>query len=75
MDYMKNAARKTIGSSELVFVRCDKNGNEISDEILRQLNFSNSTIDHLVTQTAERITMDSQEDDGSFAEGLSTYFA
>ncbi|MEG1108553.1 MAG: hypothetical protein RSD32_05615 [Oscillospiraceae bacterium] len=55
MDYMKNAKRKTIDGAELCFIRCDKNGNEIPEAALRGMNFTNATVERIVSEVASRV--------------------
>lgn len=69
MDYLKHAKRKTLGSEELIFIRCDKYGNLIPEEKLNELNITNSTIERIVTDVAGRISSD---DEGYFSEGIIT---
>lgn len=69
MDYLKHGKRKTIGGGELTFIRCDKNGNVIPEEALRNLSITNSTIERIVSDVAVRISADG---DGVFSEGIIT---
>lgn len=68
MDYMKHAKRETIGGEELIFVRCDKEGNVIPEERIRELNYTNSTIEKIVTEVAGRIN-----GGPDFSEGITTF--
>ena len=70
MDYMKNVSRRTIGTQELLFIRCDKEGNELSERELASLNFSNSTIDRVVGAAAERISLVSEPSDDIYSDGI-----
>lgn len=72
MDYMKHAVRRTIGTQELSFIRCDKNGNVIPEEKLSELNFSNSTIERIVGAAAGRISGLGEAADGVYSDGLVT---
>jgi hypothetical protein len=72
MDYMKNAVRRTIGSGELLFIRCDKDGNELSETELSRLNFSNSTIERVVGAAAERISPVFEPSEGIYSDGIVT---
>lgn len=67
MDYLKNADRRIIDGHEISFVRCDRFGNEIPADKLREMSFSNSTIDRIVSDVAERVA-----NDGSFTQNIST---
>lgn len=58
MDYMKNAERRVIDGRVISFVRCDRFGNEIPAEKLREMSFSNSTIDRIVSDVSERVAND-----------------
>ena len=70
MDYLKHAKRRTVGSEELVFIRCDKDGNVIPAEMLSNLNITNSTIERIVTDVAGRISAGSAEGEPYFSEGI-----
>ena len=72
MDYLKNAERHIIDGREICFVRCDRLGNEIPAEKLREMNFSNSTIDRIVTDVAERISSETPAADGVYTGGFLT---
>lgn len=72
MDYMKHAKRKTIGRDELVFIRCDKDGNIIPEDTLRNLGITNSTIERIVSDVAGRISPSSANGDLMFSEGIIT---
>lgn len=72
MDYTKNALRRTIGTQELLFIRCDKEGNELSERELSALNFSNSTIERVVGAAAERISFVSEPSDSIYSDGIIT---
>lgn len=69
MDYLKNGKRKTIGGQELTFIRCDKDGNIIPEDALRNLSITNSTIERIVSDVAVRISADG---DSVFSEGIIT---
>lgn len=71
MDYMRNAEKRYVDGRELCFIRCDKDGNEISPERLSELNFTNTTIQKLVTETAGRLKGDSEEN-GGFTVGFTS---
>lgn len=72
MDYLKHAKRKTIGREELIFIRCDKDGNIIPEENLRNLGITNSTIERIVSDVAGRITSGPINGDGVYSEGIIT---
>jgi len=72
MDYLKHAKRKTIGGEELIFIRCDKDGNVIPEETLRNLSITNSTIERIVSEVAGRISGGTVSEDGVFSEGIIT---
>ena len=73
MDYLKNGKRKTIGGRELTFIRCDKDGNVISEDALRNLSITNSIIERIVSDVAGRISFDeSSSAEGVFSEGIIT---
>ena len=69
MDYLKHGKRKTIGGEELTFIRCDKDGNVIPDDALRNLGITNSTIERIVSEVSVRISSGSE---ASFSEGIIT---
>ena len=69
MDYLKNGRRKTIDGQELTFIRCDKDGNIIPEDALRNLSITNSTIERIVSDVAVRISADG---DSVFSEGIIT---
>lgn len=69
MDYLKNGKRKTIGGKELTFIRCDRDGNVIPEDALRNLSITNSTIERIVSDVAVRISADG---DSVFSEGIIT---
>lgn len=71
MDYMKNAEKQKVDGAQLSFIRCDKDGNVLSLEALAGMNFTNSTIDRIVTQTAGRLGS-FPEADGSFTDGFTS---
>ncbi len=71
MDYMKNAEIVNVDGGQLHFIRCDKDGRELSPEALAGMNFTNATIDRLVTETAGRLGADISFD-GSFTDGIVT---
>jgi len=70
MDYLKHGKRKTIGGEELTFIRCDKDGNVISEDALRNFGISNSTIERIVSDVAIRIAPVNA--DGYFESGIIT---
>jgi len=72
MDYMKHSQRRTFGSGELVFIRCDKNGNPIPEESLKSYGITNSTIERIVGGVAGRISAESTDGDGSFSGSIIT---
>lgn len=72
MGYMKHARRRTVGSDELVFIRCDKDGNIIPDEQLKSFGITNSTIEHIVSDVAGRISSSDESGDGSFSKEIIT---
>ena len=55
MDYLKHAKRATFGNEELVFIRCDKNGELIDPAALGGLGITNATISRIVGEAAMRI--------------------
>lgn len=69
MDYLKNAEKRIIDGRMLSFIRCDKDGNEIPADKLREINFTNPTIDKLVTETAVRMGVEVDEN-GIFGVGV-----
>lgn len=71
MDYLKNGKRKTIGGKELTFIRCDRDGNIIPEDSLRNLGITNPTIEHIVSGVAGRITL-SGDENGTFEDGIIT---
>ena len=71
MDYMKNAEKRYVDGRELSFIRCDKDGNEIPPEKLAEMNFTNTTIQKLVTETAGRLGIE-QDGAGGFEGGFTT---
>jgi len=72
MDYLKHAKRKTLGSGELTFIRCDKDGNVIPEEMLTGMSITNSTIERIVTDVAGRISADTSDGESYFSEGIIT---
>lgn len=72
MDYLKHAKRKTLGREELIFIRCDKNGNVIPEETLNSMSITNSTIERIVTDVAGRISADGTDGGNYFSEGIIT---
>lgn len=72
MDYPKNAERRIIDGREISFIRCDKFGNEIPAEILKKMNFSNTTIDRIVSDVAERMAGDGPVAENFFNDGITT---
>ena len=69
MDYLKHGKRRTIGGEELTFIRCDKDGNIIPEDALRNLSITNSTIERIVSEVAVRISSDGE---AAFSEGILT---
>ena len=69
MDYLKNGKRKTIGGEELTFIRCDKEGNIIPEDTLKNFSITNSTIERIVSEVAVRISSGSE---AAFSEGIIT---
>lgn len=69
MDYLKNAQSQMIDGRQLNFIRCDRDGNELSPEALAQMNFTNSTIDRIVTETAGKLGAPLGSD-GSYSDGF-----
>ena len=69
MDYLKHGKRRTIGGEELTFIRCDKDGNIIPEDALRNLSITNSTIERIVSEVAVRI---SSGGEAAFSEGIIT---
>lgn len=69
MDYLKHGKRKTIGGEELTFIRCDKDGNVIPEDALRNLGITNSTIERIVSEVSVRISSGSE---ALFSEGIIT---
>lgn len=45
-----------VDGQPLRFIRCDKDGNEIPPEKLSEMNFTNATIQKIVTETAGRLS-------------------
>lgn len=72
MDYMNNSERHIIDGHQISFIRCDRLGNEIPSEKLREMNFTNSTIDRIVTDVAERISAEAPTPEGAFTTGFMT---
>lgn len=72
MDYLKNAERHVVDGRQISFIRCDKFGNEIPTEKLKAMNFTNSTIDKIVTDVAERISAEAPTADGIYTAGFLT---
>lgn len=72
MDYLKNAERHIIDGREISFIRCDRFGNEIPAERLREMNFSNSTIDRIVTDVAQRISAETPVTEDVYTGGFMT---
>ena len=70
MDYLKHAKRKTLGREELIFIRCDKDGNVIPEETLNSMSITNSTIERIVTDVAGRISADGKDGGSYFSEGI-----
>lgn len=66
MDYLAHAESRSIDGRQLNFIRCDKNGTVLSDEELRGLNVTNSTIEALVGEVSARISLNA-ENDGAFS--------
>jgi len=61
MDYLKNGRRKTVDGRELTFIRCDRDGNEIPETVLRGLAITNPTIERIVSDVAGRLNMVSED--------------
>ena len=70
MDYLKRAKRRTVGSDELVFIRCDKGGNVIPEEMLSNFSITNSTIERIVTDVAGRISSGNADGEPYFSKGI-----
>lgn len=66
-----NDSGSPAAQTPLRFIRCDRDGNEIPPEALARMNFTNSTIERLVTEAAGRLGY-SEGGDGSFSEGIFT---
>lgn len=73
MDYRKSGNRRTISAVELTFVRCDKDGNVITEEALHSLGITNSTIERIVSGVAGRISPSADDAAyGTFSAGIIT---
>lgn len=72
MDYIKNADRRIIDGHEICFVRCDRFGNEISAEKLKEISFSNFTIDRIVSDVALRMSGDGAVAENIFNDGITS---
>ena len=70
MDYSQHGKRKTLGGRELTFIRCDRDGNIIEEDALRNLGITNATIEHIVSDVSARIAPFNA--DGSFEGGIIT---
>jgi len=70
MDYSQHGKRKTLGGRELTFIRCDRDGNIIEEDALRNLGITNATIEHIVSDVSARIAP--LNADGSFEGGIIT---
>ena len=57
MEHYNNAEEKIIDGQRLRFIRCDKNGNVLSDEELSALDIINPTIKSIVSEVSARIRM------------------
>ncbi len=55
MDERNNGRRRTIDGRELIFLRCDREGNELSEARLRGLGVTNPTIERIVGDVAGRL--------------------
>ena len=71
MDHLKNGKRKTVDGRELTFIRCDRDGNEISEGVLRGLGITNATIERIVSDVAVRLSAGS-EDGYTFEDSIIT---
>ena len=73
MDYLKHGKRKTLGAQELVFIRCDKDGNILSEDELKSMSLTNSTIERIVTGVTERLSFAEEAPlEGVYSQGIST---
>ena len=70
MNYSERGARKTLGGRELTFVRCDKDGNIIEENALRNLGITNATIERIVSDVSARIAP--IDANGSYEDGIIT---
>ena len=61
MDYLTHAARRTIDGRELNFIRCDGDGNVLTDRELAALSVTNPTIDSIVSLASSRIIIADEE--------------
>ncbi len=57
MEHYNNTEEKIIDGQRLRFIRCDKNGNVLSDEELSALDIINPTIKSIVSEVSARISM------------------
>lgn len=60
-----------VDGHPLRFIRCDKDGNEIPPEKLVEMNFTNTTIQRIVTETASRLSNEAPAP-GPFEAGVTT---
>ena len=63
MDYFTHGESRTIDGQSLRFIRCDSEGNVLTDAQLRGLEISNDTIESIVSAASGRLCLE----DGSFA--------
>ena len=71
MDHLKNGKRKTVDGRELTFIRCDRDGNEIPEAVLRGLGITNPTIERIVNDVSVRLSVGG-EDGYSFEDSIIT---
>ena len=62
MDYFNHGESRTIDGRELRFIRCDREGNDLSAAQLRGLDIVNDTIESIVSEASGRLRLE----DGSF---------
>lgn len=72
MDYLKHTKRNTISRDDLIFIRCDKDGNIIPEDSLKNLGITNSTIERIVSDVAGRLSSGSADGEVMFSEGIIT---
>ncbi len=70
MNSKAQGKRKTLGGRELTFIRCDRDGNVIEEETLKNLGITNATIERIVGDVSARIAPIGA--DGSFEGGIIT---